>query len=37
MGLSFGKIADQLNEAGFETSTGKHFAPTTVRRVLALA
>ena len=37
MGLSFGKIADQLNEAGFETSTGKQFAPTTVRRVLALA
>lgn len=34
MGWSFGKIADHLNASGFESSTGKPFAPTTVRRVL---
>jgi len=36
MGWSFGKIADHLNDAGFESSTGKRFAATTVRRVLML-
>jgi DNA invertase Pin-like site-specific DNA recombinase len=37
MGWSFGKIADHLNDAGFESSTGKRFAATTVRRVLLFA
>lgn len=37
MGWSFGKIADHLNSAGFESSTGKSFAPTTVRRLLMIA
>lgn len=36
MGWSFAKIADHLNSAGFQSSTGKLFAPTTVRRVLAM-
>jgi DNA invertase Pin-like site-specific DNA recombinase len=37
MGWSYGKIADHLNSSGFESSTGKSFAPTTVRRVLLMA